>query len=271
MALLAAGLRDLTFESGLPIPGAGPTSPSPAASTDPTHAADHSLPFPWLLQAILAIGLILLLIIFLVTLFRKANKKRIGLSAAVLALLVLLLLWLPQLTPPQPANAIEEPFVSSPKSFVYSIAPIGEPPVWLLWLVIAGLFMAAASLGGWLLMIPRRQSRKKDRLGLEAAAAIQAIAEGRDIKNVIIRCYLQMERVIQEELGFERKEAVTPREFERYLVACGIPDAPVIQLTRLFETARYGYQVPDAQIEQEALGCLSTIHSACLKTKGGKG
>jgi hypothetical protein len=269
LGILAAGLSDLKFEAGLPIPGSATQVLSePVSPAGPVKNEASPLR---LVQGVLGIGLVLLLFVFLVALFKKASIKRIGLSAAGLALLVLLLLLLPNITPSQPAGTPDALPTVAPPTQVYSVAPIGDPPSTLFWLVIAGLVLLAAGLGAWLLIMANRHSQKEDRLALEAEAAIQAIAAGDNIKNVIIRCYLQMEQAVKDDLGIERKEAVTPREFERHLIARGIPDAPVFQLTRLFETARYGQQVSDSQIEQDAIDCLSAIRSACQEGKGGKG
>jgi hypothetical protein len=267
LVILAASLSDLKLESGLPIPGAATQAVSePAAPAVPVKDETPSLV---VFQGALGIGLVLLLFVFLVALFKKASIKRIGLSAAGLALVVLLFLLLPSIKLAPPAGAPETAATAAAPTHAYSVAPIGDPPGALFWLVIAGLVLLAAGLGAWLLIMAKRLAKKEDRLALGAEAAIQAIAAGEDIKNVIIRCYLQMEQVVKDDLGIERKEAVTPREFERHLVARGIPDAPVVQLTRLFETARYGQQVSDAQIEREAVDCLSAIRAACQSGKGG--
>jgi 4-amino-4-deoxy-L-arabinose transferase-like glycosyltransferase len=267
IGILAAGLSDLTFESGLPIPGSA--AQSPTSSTAVTSQAQNEGNLPWLFQGVLGIGLVVLFFVFLVALFKKASKKRMGLTAAGLALLAVLFFLLPQVKPGQQVSIQEDPSASQPLSYVYDIAPIGDPPSALVWFIVAGMVLVASGVGIWLLRMANRESQNEDLLALQAATAIQAIEAGQDIKNVIIRCYLQMERVVQEEQGFERKDAVTPREFEQYLVTSGIPHPPVLELTRLFEQARYGDQACEPKFEQDAIHCLTAIRTACQQRKEG--
>ena len=267
MVILAASLSNLVFEPGLPIPGAVDQTPNPASVNPPP--VQNNTAIPWLLQGLLGIGLVLLFFVFLVVLYKKASKKRIGMAAAALAVLIGLLLLLPRVRFKQPAGAVEETTDLLPAATEFITAPIGDPPRILTWLIIAAVVIAAAGVGIWLLLMAVRQSRKEDLLALEAAAALQAIAEGENIQNVIIRCYLQMEQVMRRERGIERKEAVTPREFEQHLIKRGIPDAPVRQLTRLFESARYGEQQFEPEVQQEAVACLSAIRAASLSVKEG--
>lgn len=74
-----------------------------------------------------------------------------------------------------------------------------------------------------------------------------------------MECYLKMNQVLQEQQGIERQKAMTPREFERHLTAVGLTNEHIRQLTRLFESVRYGANAPGQQEEQEALACLSAI------------
>jgi 4-amino-4-deoxy-L-arabinose transferase-like glycosyltransferase len=267
IGILAAGLSDLTFESGLAIPGSAVQSSG--SSTEVTRLVQNDGNLPWLFQGMLGIGLVLLFFVFLVALFKKASKKRIGLTAAGLALLAVIFFILPQVKTAQQVSTQEDPSASLPLPYIYNIAPIGDPPSALVWFIVAGLVLVALGVCIWLLRMASRESQNEDLLALQAASAIQAIEAGQDIKNVIIRCYLQMERVVQEEKGFERKDAVTPREFEQYLVTSGIPNPPVIELTRLFEQARYGNQACEPKFEQDAIHCLTSIRTACQQRKEG--
>ena len=76
---------------------------------------------------------------------------------------------------------------------------------------------------------------------------------------MIIRCYQQMSLAVQDDLGISRGEAVTAREYEERLQAEGVPADSVRQLTRLFETARYGCQPTSDAEEQSAIQCMSEI------------
>lgn len=61
-----------------------------------------------------------------------------------------------------------------------------------------------------------------------------------DFRDVIIRCYAEMSRILLEERGIERSTGMTPHEFETTLVRLKFPKEPVWDLTHLFEEARYG-------------------------------
>lgn len=196
-------------------------------------------------------------------LVKQANVRQIGLFAAGLVVLFGIFSRLPNLA----AGRLDLPQTGSydplQPSFEYSIAPIGDPPAVLLFWAAAILLFASLALAGWLLSRAFRLSRKEDPLAVEAEAAVQAIVNGQTLSDVIIRCYLNMESVIAQERGIERGQSVTPREFEAYLVEKGIPQKPVLQLTGLFEKARYGNQTLNEQDEQAAVNCFIAIQNAC--------
>jgi len=96
-------------------------------------------------------------------------------------------------------------------------------------------------------------------VGLEAEKAWQALITGLDLKDVIIKCYRQMSLALEQEQGIERKDFMTPREFENLLEAAGIPHEPIHQLTQLFEAVRYGNWQPNLVDEQKAIHCLQAI------------
>lgn len=137
--------------------------------------------------------------------------------------------------------------------------PLGPVPSGLIWLVGIGLAVGIVLLGIWFIRRPAQQARPGGPLELEAELALQALRTGSDLKNVIVRCYLQMSQVLQREQEIEMEETATAREFERLLEARGIPYAPVHQLTQLFEIARYGYRQPGPDDEQKAFECLNAI------------
>ena len=189
-------------------------------------------------------------------LLKKGNIKRVGLLAAILVLLFVFFSLLPRLAPERLDTVPDNTAVPRPPSFDYLVAPIGDPPAGLLFWVAAALLLVSVVLIGWSIVHAYRRTQKEDPLAIEAEAAVQAIADGQSLGNVIIRCYLNMERVIALEHGIERGEAVTPREFETYLEGKGIPRDPILQLTTLFEKARYGNQSLNEHDEREAVNCL---------------
>lgn len=201
-------------------------------------------------------------------LVKQASIKRIGLFAGGLAVLVVIFSQLPHPAAGQMDLSLTDAYIPIQPSLEYSTAPIGDPPTGLLW-VAAILLLAGLVWTGWLLTRALRRSQKEDPLAVEAEAAVQAIANGQSLSDVIIRCYLNMESVIARERGIERGQSVTPREFETHLVERGIPKYPVLQLTRLFEKARYGNQRLNVQDEQEAVKSFIAIQSACRPNMGG--
>ena len=88
---------------------------------------------------------------------------------------------------------------------------------------------------------------------------MHALQRGLDLKNVIVDCYRQMSWALQREQGIELNETMTAREFEELLNVRGFPNAPVHQLTQLFEVARYGVRQLNASDERDAFDCLNAI------------
>ncbi len=143
----------------------------------------------------------------------------------------------------------------------YAITPIGTAPASLFNIVLVTVSIAVLLLVGWLAYHSFRRPERNEPLTQEAEAALQAIRSGQDLSDVIIQCYIQMTRLVKEEVGIERKESMTAREFEKFVVARGIPDQAIRQLTRLFEKVRYGKEKPDSQDELDAIASLSAIRS----------
>ncbi len=135
----------------------------------------------------------------------------------------------------------------------------GDLPSGLLWLVCISLAVGIVLLGTWLVLQSTKPTTPADRLEREAERAIEALQSASDLKDVIVRCYLQMSQALQDEQGIAREQTMTAREFERLVEDRGIPHAPVHQLTQLFETIRYGGQLAGPEDEQRALDCLNAI------------
>lgn len=82
-------------------------------------------------------------------------------------------------------------------------------------------------------------------------------------KNAIIRCYLEMNKVVGEKRGVVREAAATPAEFASRLEGMGLPRSAVQGLTDVFERVRYGGQEVSAEEIKEARRCLTGILKAC--------
>ncbi len=108
----------------------------------------------------------------------------------------------------------------------------------------------------------------RTRLADEAQVAIDALHAGGNIRDTVIRCYIQMTQVLAEERNVRREEAMTPREFEQILLTkLKLPDTPVERLTSLFEAVRYGDYHPGKREEMEAIDSLTAIAAACKSAK----
>jgi hypothetical protein len=102
-----------------------------------------------------------------------------------------------------------------------------------------------------------------ERLAREAEQALGALQAGADLRDTVLRCYVEMGRVVREAKGLAREAAMTPREFEHSLGEAGLPQDRVRQLTRLFEDVRYGAKSAGVREEQQAVDCLGAIVEAC--------
>ncbi|MGD2205810.1 MAG: DUF4129 domain-containing protein [Anaerolineae bacterium] len=146
---------------------------------------------------------------------------------------------------------------------------IANPPPWLVWATAIGvaLLIATGLVGGaWYIWRRRRPESPLEQLAQEAQDALEALHAGADLKNTILHCYFEMSRVLSEQRGLRRKEAMTPREFAARLYQTGLPDAQIEQLTRLFESVRYGAKVASEREEQQAVACLTAVVKACTSS-----
>jgi hypothetical protein len=146
------------------------------------------------------------------------------------------------------------------------------PPQWVTTLttVVIALAITAIVLGISFMLWKRSrdQMRLKEplrKVERQAQAALDAIISGGNLRDAIMRCYLQMLQTLQEYRGIQRDRDMTPHEFESYLINRGIPGEPLHQLTRLFEEVRYGTLTPGRRDEQVAVSSLSAIVSACQR------
>ena len=67
------------------------------------------------------------------------------------------------------------------------------------------------------------------RLANEAQAALDSLDAGGDLRNAVMRCYYEMNRILVTKKGLLRSRWMTAREFETLVVAQGLPAAPTAQ------------------------------------------
>lgn len=102
-----------------------------------------------------------------------------------------------------------------------------------------------------------------DEIAEIARTALTGLSDGEASKNVIIRCYMDMNRMVGEKRGLVRENASTPAEFAGQLARMGLPRGAVDGLTGVFERVRYGGKEADANEIEEAKRCLTLILRAC--------
>lgn len=251
----------------MPIPGAETAE----VVSDSIHSNQYTPPYtvPLVIQVLLGLGLIGFIVFWVSGLFRFSDKKHfIRFGLAVILLLVLYLIFPRSTSDTQISSPGQEPSVEMPVQANFEIAPIGDPPEALLW-VVAGV-LGIAVLAGIIYFGFRSYAQWKvpNALQREVESALQEVNDGVDLRNIIMRCYQQMMNIVKMEHGIERDAAFTPREFERLLEDHGVPAEPIRSLTTLFERVRYGSKPTSEADEREAVACLTSIRSACQGMKG---
>jgi hypothetical protein len=181
------------------------------------------------------------------------------LTITVAAMLILFLL------PQGKFATIEEMHLPTPMPPATS--PLGSVPPVLLWVVGIILLLISLLLGVWIYSTRSTKNTVMDKLIQEAEKARRALLSGHDYKDVIIKCYQQMNLALAQEQGIERQDYMTTREFETVLNNSGIPQAPIHQLTLLFENVRYGHWQSKPEDELLAIQCLEDIIRYCSKVK----
>ncbi len=253
-AVIAAGLPHLVFQPGMPLPSfENGQIFAPARDEAPVGMGMGSF------GAIL--GLIVLGVCLLAFLIRAMRgvpwKKLLADSWSLLwkiGLVACVVLVVASLLPRSGGSAREGPL---PQPRPLATAPLGPVPAFLFWVagIVLGALLVALSLR---VLLARRRPETRPWVQ-EVARARQALLNGGDLRDVIIRCYTFMSAALQEERGIERETFMTAGEFESLLTDKGIPRDPVHQLTRLFEAARYSLQEPVSGDERTAIACLDAI------------
>jgi hypothetical protein len=142
-----------------------------------------------------------------------------------------------------------------------------KPPPF--WLIMGASFLLSGIIVLILIFILRmawllcRNRSPLPELSEMAQQTIQEIDTGRNFANAVLRCYAEMSRILNDCRGLRRGYAMTPREFEAFLSEFELPAEPVRQLTRIFETVRYGNKIPHKDDEAIAIASLQAIVAAC--------
>ncbi|MCL4831277.1 MAG: DUF4129 domain-containing protein [Caldilineaceae bacterium] len=269
LLLLAAGMGGLRFEPGQDInllalllgDGRLPTvPPSPAISGRMDFQPWMRVAFWLMLAFTLAYAIVspqarkrlFMTLIFVLLILFIAERYRDRLQEQPLEV--------PAIEGIEALPAVAAQTIPEPPPFVT------DPPVWLTWAVNVVVALAFFFLLWYLWQRLRPKPDPQSLLVEEAASALAELEAGGDLRDVVLRCYVQMSAVLKESHRVERRQAMTPREFEGHLAAAGLGDEHIHRLTRLFEGVRYGAQSSTGKTAQEASDCLQAI----MQTYGGR-
>ena len=139
-------------------------------------------------------------------------------------------------------------------------AYITDPPDWIIWVIGGVVILLLVAVAFYVLYLRRQKEPDPQQLFVqEAEQALQELDAGGDVKDVVLRCYAQMEGVMRQSQDIKRQQSMTPREFEDQLAMAGFGDEHIGRLVRLFEEVRYGGHSSGNRAEREARDCLSAI------------
>lgn len=170
-------------------------------------------------------------------------------------------------TPGRPGLGMEFPDImgGDPGIFEDLQKILQSPPLWLTVLssFVLALVLALIIIGVIHIVWLSRQPPPLQILAETAQHTIHQVRSGDNFANAVIRCYAEMSQTLNASCGIQRHATMTPREFEVFLAEFGLPSEPVRQLTRIFETVRYGDKTPRNEDEATAIASLQAIVAAC--------
>lgn len=279
LLLLASSLNALELAEGKPVPYSE-MAPTFSNSVENENAMSILL---IIFRVAMIIVWILVPIFIIYLIISKQARKRFLRDMATLLPILFFLYWLTNsdLMRNREGEAggmlgfnqpMEEGVIESPP-----VMPVFQPPPdWVT--TVTSLVLAAALTAIVVLIIFAvwRRNRREEELPLQkierrAQDALDELAAGGDLREVIQRCYFQMIDVLHEYRNIQRDRDVTPHEFEMLLTRHGLPRDPIHQLTMLFEQVRYGAHQPGRQDERLAISSLSAIVTACQRGRDGDG
>ena len=273
---LAATLNALELDPGSPLPlwELGPRITGPAMPESLEELALAAL------RIMMILFWVMLPIFLLLMIFSKQFRKQFLRDMAIITpILILVYLIFRPRGQGEPLETLEEGGGFNLGDLEGSFGdpdvpvPVYTPPdPWvtdLITLVIAVLVVLIVAGLGWTLYNRTRAQKVEPlrRIQNEAQAALDEIEAGGDLRDVIMRAYLQMIQALKKLRNIHRDQHMTPHEFESYLAARGLPREPVHQLTQLFEQVRYGGITPGRADERAAVASLSAIVAACERQR----
>lgn len=273
LIIVAMSLSSLVMAPAqdLPIPRLQNTSTAPSAALPGGELLVQ------LAQGVMALALVALPIVIFYSLLTPGGRRRLLVAAVLLVIAFFLASYL-RAHRNDNGNGPQQTGVNGSVPIYGSQAGDGSdipgfpanPPSWIVLAIILAASVVISAAGLWAVRFAgqRRHDAPEsalDQLAEQAQNALDALGAGADLRQTVIRCYQEMNRVVREETGIVRESAMTPREFEARLVSQGLPREGVSTLTRLFEQVRYGSISADGREEALALSCLTDIVNACDK------
>jgi hypothetical protein len=265
MLLLSSGLSELEFLAGQPFS----LGRSPEGVWNTPGGLWQIEFFETVFRVIVFIAALILPVSIIYFFVSREARKRVLLDfLRLLPFLVILYLLAQRLQPDivQPEQGL--PQLLPDVSEGVPIADVdAAPPQWFLSVISVGfaLLVATVLVGlGWFVWRHRRRAVPPlEQLAQQAEEAVEAIKAGADLRDTVMRCYYEMSRVLRQQRGIRRHQAMTPREFAAFLEEVGLPARAVRRLTELFERVRYGAKSPGQDEGAQALACLETIVEFC--------
>lgn len=168
----------------------------------------------------------------------------------------------------QPATREGEELFGEGAPLAPVVAPPPAPefvtntPEWFVLVVDLLLALLFVALAWFLWRRLRRPPEPEPEFLASATSALRQIEAGDNVRDVIMRCYVEMTELMATSGRAQRHRAMTPRDFEAHLAKLGMRDEHIHRMTRLFERVRYGGLQPDPATQAEAQACLRAIVSA---------
>jgi Domain of unknown function (DUF4129) len=268
IVLLASSLHDVHFQPGRP---ASVTSSASRLILPVTTETLAETPLWKLLVfwAAFAINLILFFYLLPPDVRKRVIRQMIRFALTILILIFALryrLIRIPFLNLNSPGQPGQQPLNLGSNL----PPPIFQPPAltpWMTYLITIGVLLLVLILvwaaSTWWSRSRARQFSPLDAIASIAQNSLGDLASGRNLGDVIIKSYARMSEVVSSKRGFHRNIAMTPREFADRLDRAGLPGDPIMRLTRLFESVRYGARSSTQSDINEAVECLNSILRAC--------
>jgi hypothetical protein len=271
LLILSMGVGESMLTPGQPFRLAG--SPESGVSAANQGGMDVLV---WIVRGLFAFVAIFLFFYITVSLFSKEGRKRLLADLLLLIMALLGAFFLKQIAGQNQMKPMEimQPLGGEQAEWAAQDPPLQfsrNPPDWLTILVIfiSTLVLVVIFYGVyWRFKLQKsHQSNNATLFAEEASNALRSLQAGESLEKVIINCYLEMVRLVREEKGLVRDQAMTVHEFELFLEGKGLPSGSLQVLTHLFEEVRYGAEEMGFNQEATAIRCLSEIEKSCRGVK----